>query len=102
MRNIIKSSHEHQDAYKTSFLFNEPLKSYSSLYLATFSMKSISHTFARFETTQAKLIELIFETFYKNLYNPAGIYLFKVNNRNTRTRCEICSKLTIKTPERRH
>ena len=33
---------------------------------------------------------------------PAGIYLFKVNNKNTRTRCEICSKLTIKTPERRH
>ena len=32
----------------------------------------------------------------------AGIYLFKVNNRNTRTRCEICSKLTINTPERRH
>ena len=31
---------------------------------------------------------------------PAGIYLFKVNYRNTRTRCEICSKLTIKTPER--
>ena len=28
--------------------------------------------------------------------------MFKVNNRNTRTRCEICSKLTIKTPERRH
>ena len=33
--------------------------------------------------------------------HPAGIYLFKVNNRNTRTRCEICSKLTINTPERR-
>ena len=28
--------------------------------------------------------------------------MFKVNNRNTRTRCEICSKLTIKIPERRH
>ena len=28
--------------------------------------------------------------------------MFKVNNRNTRARCEICSKLTIKTPERRH
>ena len=27
---------------------------------------------------------------------PAGIYLFKVNNRNTRTRSETCSKLTIK------
>ena len=25
---------------------------------------------------------------------PVGIYMFKVNNRNTRTRCEICSKLT--------
>ena len=37
-----------------------------------------------------------------SLNNPAGIYLLKVNNRNTRTRCEICSKLTIKTPERRH
>ena len=23
-------------------------------------------------------------------YHPAGIYLPKVNNRNTRTRCEIC------------
>ena len=33
---------------------------------------------------------------------PAGMYLLKVNNRNTRTRCVICSKLTIKTPERRH
>ena len=31
---------------------------------------------------------------------PAGNK--KVNNRNTRTRCEICSKLTIKKPERRH
>ena len=28
--------------------------------------------------------------------------MFKVNNRNTGTKCEICSKLTIKTPGRRH
>ena len=33
---------------------------------------------------------------------PAGIYSLKVNNRNNRTGCEICSKLTVKTPERRH
>ena len=33
---------------------------------------------------------------------PANIYLFKVNNRNSRKRCEICSKLTIKTSEWRH
>ena len=31
--------------------------------------------------------------------SPANIYLFKVNNRNTRKRCEICWKLTIKTPD---
>ena len=31
------------------------------------------------------------------LTSPAGIYLFKVNKRNARTMCEICSKLTIKT-----
>ena len=32
---------------------------------------------------------------------PAGNYLLKVNNRNTRTRCDVCSKLTLKIPERR-
>ena len=30
-----------------------------------------------------------------------GNYMFKFNNRNARARCEICSELTIKTPERR-
>ena len=28
---------------------------------------------------------------------PANTSLFKVNNRNTRKRCEICSKLIIET-----
>ena len=44
---------------------------------------------------------LVFSVFYTISYpihHPAGIYLFKVNNRNTRARCEICLKLTIKTP----
>ena len=31
--------------------------------------------------------------------NPAGNYMFKVNNRKTRTICEICSELTIKIPD---
>ena len=44
-------------------------------------------------------IKFLIKTFI--VLNPAGIYLFKVNNRNTRTRWEICSKLTINTPERR-
>ena len=30
---------------------------------------------------------------------PAGNYMFQINNRNTSRRCEICSKLTIKTSE---
>ena len=34
---------------------------------------------------------------YYIIYN---INILKVNNRNTRTKCEICSKLTVKTPER--
>ena len=33
--------------------------------------------------------------------NVLDIYLFKDNNRNTRKKCEIRLKLTIKTPERR-
>ena len=32
----------------------------------------------------------------------ASIYLFKVNNRNPRKRCEICSNLTQKTKEQLH
>ena len=35
-------------------------------------------------------------------YSVANIYLFQVYNRNTRKRCEIYSKLTTKTSERRH
>ena len=35
------------------------------------------------------------------LSDTVDIYLLKVNNRNTRTRCEIFSKLTIKLQERR-
>ena len=33
---------------------------------------------------------------------PSRLYLLKVNNRNTRKRCEMYFKLTIKTPERCH
>ena len=45
-------------------------------------------------------------TFHLVLINPTnypvGIYLLKVNNANDKIRCEICSRLTIKAPERRH
>ena len=41
------------------------------------------------------------EMYHNNMNYPASIYLLKVNNRNSRIRCEISWKLTIKTPERR-
>ena len=43
-----------------------------------------------------------FTNLVKRIHHAAVIYLLKVVNTNTRTRCEIFSKLTIKTPERRH
>ena len=49
-------------------------------------------------------VQQILKRLITSIYNsdyPAGNCMFKVNNRNTRTRCEICPKLTIKTPERR-
>ena len=39
---------------------------------------------------------------YDTLPNPANIYLFKDSNKNPRKRPDICTKLTIKIPERRH
>ena len=49
-----------------------------------------------------KFTVIISQYFTTSSYDLAGIYLLKVNNRNTRTRCEIYSKLTIKTPEQSH
>ena len=48
--------------------------------------------FTKFELFQNVLLRI------RN-YNSVGIYLLKVSNKNTRTKREVCSKLTIKTPE---
>ena len=37
----------------------------------------------------------------RDLFYSFGNYMFKVNDRNTTTKCEICSRLTIETPEQR-
>ena len=37
---------------------------------------------------------------FNNTHDPAANYMFKVNYKNTRARCEICSKLTLKAQER--
>ena len=38
----------------------------------------------------------------QHFFWPSYHYLFNVNNRKYRKSCELCSKLTIKAPERRH
>ena len=43
-----------------------------------------------------RILHVIFYVF------PANIYLFKVENKNTRKKSEICSKFTIRKPKRRH
>ena len=45
-------------------------------------------------TTSTQVVYLV-------LSCPTSLYLFKVNNENIRAINEICSKLTIKSPERR-
>ena len=44
---------------------------------------------------------LYFSIFCKSRY-PANILSSNVNSKNTRKRCEICSKLAIKTPGQYH
>ena len=55
----------------------------------TYSPTSIKNTYC---TT----VKVIFSSIQFRTNDTADIYLLKVNNRNTRPRCEICSKLTIK------
>ena len=45
-----------------------------------------------------KWVNYLLEKLNKQDFNtiPAGNYMLKVNNRNTRTRCETCSKLNNK------
>ena len=44
-------------------------------------------------------IYAVMQFIHSFIFYPPGKCMFKVSNRNT---CKICSKLTIKTPERRH
>ena len=44
----------------------------------------------------AKADQKVYPLLIYHFYIPAGIYLRKVNKRNTRTRCEICSEVNNK------
>ena len=87
----------------------QPIWDYIVSNCSSFALKNCDAVFSQIFTgnifnSLSSEEQILFETSY-NLEDlcshPAGNYMFKVNNRNTRTRCEICSKLTIKTPERR-
>ena len=65
--------------------------------LSSISISDFKHVFVYLVVSFQCSCELL-----RNCLFLAGIYLFGVNNRNTRTTCEICWKLAIKTPERRH
>ena len=54
----------------------------------------------RFKVTNDGRIKIVSK--FEIVGVSANNYLFKVNNKNTRKKCEICSKLAINTPERRH
>ena len=56
-------------------------------------MSGISH--------KISLVKTLLDHTPENSSLPVENYMFKVNNWNTGARCEICSKLTRKTPERR-
>ena len=72
------------------------------------SLKLIKTLVKEFNLQNSSFFASFWKTTHCSFWNwkqctaiPASIYLLKANNRNFRTRCEICLKLTIKTPERR-
>ena len=72
----------------------------SSVYLQTKRIFEPCQTTVRTDITITSQVN---QRNYCNVVNvPANIYLFKVSNRNTRKRREICSKLRMKTSERCH
>ena len=108
---ILVSGPEFLVSEKIDFKFNIMFKDIFQNYYDFLVLKPHSSRFtntAEYFRGHTNVHLKLFSCHYFTLYSwryklkPAGIYPFKVNNRNTRARCEICSNLTIKTPERRH
>ena len=53
-----------------------------------------------FRKNYDKILNTVQKTW--KIHDLSQLSLLKVNHRSTRKMCQICSKLTIKTPERRH
>ena len=72
---------------------------YVSIYKYMYYVYYILHIYI-FSCFNTSCISVPFISVFSNSVS-AGIYLFKAKNGNTRTKCEICSNLAMKTPERR-
>ena len=60
----------------------------------------IQKNFSELRILCNKSLQKILKSMTSNSMNlPGNFYLFKVNNRNTKKQCEICSKIMIKTLE---
>ena len=77
------------------FYFDQSLISFLKTARELASIKRTWDKFPNFQVPE-QLLLLIQNT------TQEKIYIFKVNNANTRKRCEICSKVTIKTLDRLH
>ena len=99
--NSIKSKNYapgHQNLAIVNTFFYQNLRSnYKPLTISLSFWKLILHFFQSLKTLLVIVKLNIFKL--QVLPNTANIYLFKVKNRNNRKRCEINSKLTIKTTE---
>ena len=80
-----------------------PVK-YKMKYIAKIVIKTVNYFCKVFRFRCLAVFWICLCNLFQNIlqWYPVGIYLLRLNNKNTRTRCEICSKLTRKTPERRH
>ena len=85
----------------SSWRFNEKLIFHNKLF---FTQNRLIFTKKLYLVWLVKVSLHLFNLYLCKVFwsQPTGIYLFKVINRNTRRIFEICSKLTIKKPERRN
>ena len=74
---------------------NENTAAANESYQVKHRVEAAGNQLHSFTQQSNKTVEFIFSY-------PAGNYMFKVDNRKTRTRCETCLKLTTKTLGRHH
>ena len=85
---IFSASSERSNA---SFMFDKTEGLYTGSFLKTLSLRQLVSEYTPKKNKSDYMITILI-----SLNSPSPL---EVNNRNTRTKCEICSKLTIKTPE---